>query len=109
MALAKRFKNVYLDLVWLPQISLEAAVRALDEMLDCVPYNRIFWGGDCHFIEESAGSLEIGRDVVAQVLARRVNRRLMTEDVARDVALKIFRENAIQVFKLQEKLGREFK
>jgi len=109
VALAKRFKNVYLDLVWLPQISLEAAVRALDEILDCVPYHKIFWGGDCHFIEESAGSLEIGRDVVAQVLARRVNRRLMTEDVARDVALKIFRENAIQVFKLQKKLGREFK
>ena len=107
-ALGKMFRNVYLDIVWLPQISREAAVRALDEMLDCVPYNKFFWGGDCHFIEESAGSLEFGKDVVAQVLAGRVERGFMTEEVARDVALKIFRENALEVFKLQEKLGRSF-
>jgi hypothetical protein len=107
-ALGKMFPNVYLDIVWLPQISREAAVRALDEMFDGVPYNKFFWGGDCHFIEESVGSLEFGRDVVAQVLAGRIERGLMTEDVARDVALKIFRENALRVFKLEERLNRSF-
>ncbi len=106
-ALGKMFPNVYLDLVWLPQISREVAVRSLDEMLDCVPYNKFFWGGDCHLIEESTGSLEFGKDVVAQVLAARVNRGLMTEEVARDVALKIFRENALRYFKLEEKLNRK--
>ncbi len=104
-AFGKMFPNVHLDLVWLPQISREAAVRGLDEMLDCVPYNKFFWGGDCHFIEESTGSLEFGKDVVAQVLAMRVERGLMTDEVALDVAHKIFRENAIQFFKLQEKLN----
>lgn len=104
-ALGKMFPNVYLDLVWLPQISREAAVRGLDEMLDCMPYNKFFWGGDCHFIEESTGSLEFGKDVVAEVLAKRVERGLLTEDVAKDIALKIFRDNAIQFFKLQQKLG----
>lgn len=104
-ALGKMFPNVYLDLVWLPQISREAAVRGLDEMLDCAPYNKFFWGGDCHFIEESTGSLEFGKSVVAEVLARRVERGLMTEEIARDIALKIFRENAIRVFKLQENLN----
>ena len=44
-------------------------VRALDEILDTVPHNKLFWGGDCQFIEESTGSLEFGRDVVSQVLA----------------------------------------
>jgi hypothetical protein len=102
-ALGKMFPNVFLDLVWLPQISREAAVRGLDEMLDCMPYNKFFWGGDCHFIEESTGSLEFGKDVVAEVLACRVERGLLTEEVAKDIALKIFRENAIQFFKLQEK------
>ncbi|MFH1943482.1 MAG: amidohydrolase family protein [bacterium] len=99
-ALGKMFPNVYLDLVWLPQISREAAVRALDEMLDCVPYNKFFWGGDCHFIEESVGSLEFGKDVVAHVLAGRIERGLLTEDVAFEIARRIFRENAISVFKL---------
>lgn len=71
-------------------------------MLDCVPYNKILWGGDCEFIEESVGSLEFGKDVVARVLAMRVERGLMTEKVAEDVATKIFRENAMRIFKLKE-------
>lgn len=104
-ALGKMFPNVYLDLVWLPQISREAAVRGLDEMLDCVPYNKFFWGGDCHFIEESAGSLEFGKDVVAEVLAMRIERGLLTEEVAKDIGRKIFRDNAIRFFKLKGKLG----
>ena len=107
-ALGKMFPNVTLDLVWLPQISREAAVRALDEMLDTVPYNKFFWGGDCAFIEESVGSLEFGKGVVAQVLAARVERGLITEEVARDVALKIFRENALRFFDLKGRLHREF-
>jgi len=102
-AYGKMFPNVYLDLVWLPQISRESAVRGLDEMLDCVPYNKFFWGGDCQNIEESTGSLEFGKSVVAEVLAKRMERGLMTEDVAKDVARKIFRDNAIQFFKLDEK------
>jgi hypothetical protein len=100
-ALAKMFPNVALDLVWLPQISREAAVRGLDEMLDTVPYNKFFWGGDCHFIEESAGSLMFGKDVVAQVLAMRVERGLMTEDLAREIARRIFRDNALEYFKIK--------
>jgi len=105
VALGKMFPNVYLDLVWLPQISREAAVRGLDEMLDCVPYNKFFWGGDCHFIEETTGSLEFGKSVVAEVLAKRMNRGLLTEEVAKDIARRIFRDNAIQFFKLDEKGG----
>jgi hypothetical protein len=104
-ALGKMFPNVCLDLVWLPQISREAAVKGLDEMLDCVPYNKFFWGGDCHFIEESTGSLDFGKSVVAEVLAKRIERGLLTEEVAKDIALKIFRDNAIQFFRLQERLG----
>jgi len=108
VAMGKMFPNVYLDLVWLPQISREKAVLALDEMLDCVPYNKFFWGGDCAFIEESTGSLEFAKSVVAETLSKRIERGHLTEDVAFDIAKRIFRENAIEVFKLEEKLGREF-
>ncbi|MFC1613878.1 amidohydrolase family protein [Gemmatimonadota bacterium] len=104
-ALAKSFPNVAVDLVWLPQISRESAVDALQQWLDCVPYNKFFWGGDCGVIEGSVGALEFGKSVVAQVLAERVARGLMTEELAMDVALKMFRDNAIAFFKLEEKLG----
>ncbi len=104
-ALGKMFPNVYLDIVWLPQITREHAILALDEMLDCVPYNKFFWGGDCGLIEESVGSLGYGKEVMAEVLTRRVNRGLMTIEVAEDIARGMFRDNAIRVFKLEEKLA----
>jgi len=107
-AFGKMFSNVYLDLVWLPQISRQEAVHALDEMFDAVPYNKFFWGGDCAFIEESTGSLEFGKSVVAEVLANRIERGLLTEEVARDMITRLFRENAIEVFQLEERLGRSF-
>jgi hypothetical protein len=102
------FPNVYLDIVWLPQISREEAVSALDVMLDCMPYNKFFWGGDCAYIEESTGSLEFGKDVLAEVLANRINRGLLTEDVALDIARSMFRENAIETFQLNKRLKRDF-
>lgn len=104
-AMAKMFPNVYLDLVWLPQISRQEAVRALDLILDCVPYNKLCWGGDCGLIEESAGALSVARDVVAEVLAGRVKRGLMTEEVAFEVSDGIFRQNAIEIFDLSNKIG----
>ena len=106
-ALGKMFPNVYLDLVWLPQISRQEALSALDVMFDCVPYNKFFWGGDCGLIEESTGSLEFAKDVVSEVLAKRVERGLLTEDVAFNILDRIFRENAIEVFQLEKRLGRE--
>jgi hypothetical protein len=99
-ALGKMFPNVYLNLVWLPQISREKAVSTLDVMLDCVPYNKILWGGDCGLIEESAGSLEFGKDVVCEVLAGRIKRGLLTEEAALDIVEGIFRSNAIRLFRL---------
>jgi hypothetical protein len=100
-ALGKMFPNVYLNLVWLPQISRTEAVRSLDVVLDCVPYNKLFWGGDCNLIEESVGSLEYGKDVVSEVLAKRISKGRMTEEVALDIIRKIFRENAVEAFRLK--------
>lgn len=59
-------------------------------------------------IEESAGSLEFAKDVVSEVLAKRVARGLLTEDLALEIVDRIFRENAIGFFNLNDKLGKEF-
>ncbi len=107
-AFGKMFPNVFLDIVWLPQISRQAAVSALDEIYDTVPYNKLFWGGDCAFIEETVGSLQFGKEVVAEVLAKRIERGLLTAEVAEEMARGIFRENAIEFFNLEEKLDRKF-
>ena len=103
VSLGKHFPNVYLDIVWLPQISRTEAIRTLHEIFDCVPYNKISWGGDVRTIEESAGSLEIGKEVVATVLAERIEKGWLEEDLACDMARKLFRENAIDIYKLDIK------
>lgn len=100
VALGKQFPNVYLDLVWLPQLSKTAAIRTLHEMLDAVPYNKFLWGGDVASIDDAVGSLELGKEVVATVLAERVEKGWMTEDLAFDIARSIFHDNAIELFHL---------
>jgi len=70
-------------------------------MLDCVPYNKFLWGGDCHFIEETVGSLEFGKKVVCKVLAERIEKGEMDEQTARKIIAGVFRENAIQLFNLE--------
>jgi uncharacterized protein len=101
VALGKQFSNVYLDLVWLPQISRTAAIRTLNEMLDAMPYNKIMWGGDVLVIDDAVGSLELAKEVVATVLSERVDKGWMTEQVALDVARHIFRDNAMEIFQLK--------
>jgi hypothetical protein len=103
VAIGKNFSNVWLDIVWLPQISKTEAIRTFNEMLDCVPYNKYMWGGDVSRIDDVAGSLELGKEVVATVLAERVEKRWMTEEVALDVARCIFRDNATELFRLNNK------
>jgi predicted TIM-barrel fold metal-dependent hydrolase len=100
MVLGKNFPNVYLDIVWLPQLSRSAAIRTLHEILDCVPYNKICWGSDVGNIDDAAGSLELGREVVARVLSERIDNGWISEEIAHDIAQRIFRENAIDIFNL---------
>jgi len=102
VAIGKQFSNVYLDIVWLPQISKTAAIRTLHEMLDAVPYNKILWGGDVTRIDDAVGSLELGKEVVATVLSERVEKGWMTEELAFDIARCIFHDNAIELFHLRQ-------
>jgi hypothetical protein len=102
IALGKMFPNVYLDLCWLPQISQTVAKQVLEECLDAVPYNKIFWGGDEVYIEGAVGALELAKEIVAEVLIARVKRGSLTVDTALLIADHIFRNNAIQLLGLKE-------
>jgi uncharacterized protein len=102
VAIGKQFRNVYLDLVWLPQISKTKAILTLHEMLDAVPYNKILWGGDVNRIDDAVGSLEMGKEVVATVLSERVSKGWMTEELAFDIAKSIFHDNAIELYHLSK-------
>jgi predicted TIM-barrel fold metal-dependent hydrolase len=97
--LAKYYPNVYLDACWLTHISPAAYRRGLDEWLEILPANKIFaWGGDNILIEHSYASLMLAKDLIADVLAAKVNSGYFSLKVAKSVANKILGENAIKIF-----------
>ncbi len=61
----------------------------------------VFLTGDTGNIDDAAGSLELGREVVAKVLAERTENGWTTREVAEDIARRIFRENAIDIYRLE--------
>lgn len=100
--LGKSWPNVYLNQCWFHIISPEGAKRQLSEMLECVPINKIFaFGGDCHFVEQVIGHLEIAKENCAIVLAEKVLDGKYTEAEAIEYAERILRTNSIEFFKLE--------
>jgi hypothetical protein len=106
-AIGARFRNVYLDSVWLPTLSESMARRAFHEWLDVMPSTRLMWGADCNHAEGIYGATEVTRRVVAEVLAERVDRGDLRVEDAERIGRQILRENALAVFPgLKDKLWR---
>ena len=98
-AIAKVFPNVYIDLCWAHIISPSAARRALHEMLDTVPSNKIFgYGGDYRYPELSYAHAKIARRNVAQVLAEKLSEGSCSEDDALALGRKLLHDNPDALF-----------
>jgi predicted TIM-barrel fold metal-dependent hydrolase len=107
-AIATRYKNVWIDSVWLPTISFTMARRAYQEWLDVVPSNRIMWGADCHHAEGIYAATEVTRRVLAEALAEKVQRQELREEDALRIGRQIMRENALELFpQLRSRLWRK--
>jgi len=90
--------HVWLDSVWLPNLSPTMARRALHEWLELMPSNRILWGADAHHAEGIYGATVMTREVVVEVLAEKVERGDLTYDQAERIGRQILRENALEIF-----------
>ncbi len=98
--LGKLFPNVYVDFCWMHIVSPSAARRALHEMLDMVPANKIFgFGGDYRYPELSYAHLVMARRNVAAVLAERVEAKICREEEAVELGRWLMVENAGQLFR----------
>lgn len=101
-ALAKNFRNVYVDMCWLHIISPTRAREALAEYLDTVPSNKILaFGGDYTFVEGVYGHSVIARENVARSLSDLVDQGALTVEDAQNLARQILRDNALNLFHLQ--------
>jgi len=96
--MAKVYRNVYLDLCWLPLISRTACERCLNEWLDTFSHRKIFWGGDVGTPEHTLGAVTVAKEAVCSVLEDRIERRVLDRADALDVARSIFYENACDFF-----------
>ena len=98
-AIAKVFPNVHIDLCWAHIISARATRRALHEMLETVPANKIFgFGGDYRYPELTYAHARVARSNVAQVLAEKVADGFCTADESLDLARKILHDNPDALF-----------
>lgn len=102
--LAKNFPNVFIDMCWTHVISPSYSIRYLHEWLETVPANKIMaFGGDYSIVEAVYAHAVIARQVVSTVLIEKVQSRYFTEQEAIEIAHRILRENALEIFRLKGK------
>jgi predicted TIM-barrel fold metal-dependent hydrolase len=101
VTISKNFANVTIDFAWMWAINPAAARRALSDMLDAVPVNKIHgFGGDYIFVEGTYGHAVMARREIARVLSEKVREGRFTEDYAVWAGTRLLRENAIENFDL---------
>lgn len=104
IALAKNFTNVTVDFCWMWIINPAAGRRALSEMLDAVPANKIHgFGGDYIFVEGTYGHAVIARREIARVLSEKVAERRLSEAQAVEIGRRMLRQNPIENFDLERR------
>ena len=99
--LAKYYTNVYVDFCWSHIISPVAAKNAFYEMLDVLPYTKIFgFGGDYLFFDGVVGHLTLAKQNICTVLAQKVANDECNIDLAEKILQAVLYDNAKRVFKL---------
>jgi predicted TIM-barrel fold metal-dependent hydrolase len=102
LMLGKGFPNVWLNFCWTHIISQRFAVAGLDEAIDLVPMSKILiFGGDYTTgVEKVYGHLVMAREDIAEVLARRIRRGLISESQALELIRKWFWDNPKDLYSL---------
>ncbi|MHB9132722.1 MAG: amidohydrolase family protein [Armatimonadota bacterium] len=101
VTLAKNFPNVTIDFAWMWIINPAAGRRALSDMLDAVPANKIHgFGGDYIMVEGTYGHATIARREIARVLCEKVEEGRFSEAYACTVGDMLLRDNALENFDL---------
>jgi predicted TIM-barrel fold metal-dependent hydrolase len=100
--ICKAYPNIVLNLTWCPIISQIQTRRALDEILDLVPVNKIIaFGGDYRVsVQKVWGHLVMARECVAAALADRIEAGDLDRAEALRIAKLWFCDNPTRVYRL---------
>ena len=106
--IAMKYRNVWIDSVWLPQLSYTMARRAYQEWLEVMPSDRIMWGADTTQAEGIYAATVWTRQCLSEALAEKVDRGELREEQAIHIGTQILRENALKLFpKLKRQLWKK--
>ena len=101
--LAKNFPNVYIDMSWFHILSPRAAKTTLKEWIQFLPMNKIFaFGGDYLIVEGTYGNARLTRQNVADLLLEEIEEGQMGEEMAIEVAQKLFWDNPYNFYNLKD-------
>jgi predicted TIM-barrel fold metal-dependent hydrolase len=101
MVLAKTHVNVYIDFCWTHIISPFAARNTFYELLDVLPYTKIFaFGGDYIFFDGVVGHLTMAKQNINMVLAQKICNNELDIDLAENILQSVFYDNAKKVYDL---------
>ena len=103
MLIGKTQPNVSLNLCWCAIISQVQLARSLDEIIDLVPVNKVIaFGGDYRVcVQKVYGHLVMAREVVASVLAGRIEGGDFDHAYAMHLATLWFVDNPTRIYHLE--------
>ncbi len=99
ISFAKMFSNVYLDFCWLPVLSKAICREYLLRSLEMVPWNKIMWGGDVERVEDAYSATVLTTDVLAEILARKIENEEIDVEMAYDIVDGIMYKNAAKFYR----------
>lgn len=102
ITLTREYNNVYLDLAWMTLFSPAAAKSALAESFDMLAGNQLMFGTDCANLEETYGTVKFTRQILAEVLAEKIESGFLTEPMALQAARRILSTNALELYGLKD-------
>ncbi|RPA97981.1 glutamine synthetase/guanido kinase [Choiromyces venosus 120613-1] len=100
--LASVYKNVYLDIGEVfPMISKDGQKSVIKQCLECTPSNKLLWSTDGHWFPEgfALANMQI-REVLGEVLSKRVAKGQLTVSQAGDFVKDLLFENSNKLYKL---------
>ncbi len=103
IALAKHYRNAYVDLCWAWILNPAAGVRFLTEYLLAAPANKVLcFGGDYATVENVAGHAVLAKQGLALALERLLADGWLTAAEAVDLVPRLMQQNARELFDLDE-------
>jgi predicted TIM-barrel fold metal-dependent hydrolase len=99
IALAKHYRNAYIDMCWAWIINPQAGVRFVKEFLMAAPANKLLpFGGDYITVETVYGHSRIARLGLIQALTELVQEGWLHIEETHELIERIMRGNAHEIF-----------